>query len=130
MAATFDPQGEPAIRVVMMPRDTNAHGTIFGGIILSYIDQAGFVAASALAAHRYVTVAMDHIEFHQPVYVGDIVSFYTNIRRVGRTSITIEITVVADRRLQQPGTRVKVTEAVVTYVAVDEQGRPTPIRSS
>ena len=122
-----------AIRVVMMPRDTNPHGTIFGGVILSYIDQAGAVGAmhdiraAGWPDQPIVSVAMNSVEFHRPVFVGDIVSFWTKRVRVGRTSITIFVDVEADRG----GEVVHLTEAEVTYVAVDLTGgqrRPIPIR--
>ncbi len=118
--------GEPAIRVVMMPRDTNALGTIFGGIILSYIDQAGAVEAHRRVPGRLVTVAMREVEFHQPVFVGDLVSFYADVLRTGRTSIAVKVVVEADRRLRRLG-KVTVTEAEVVYVHVDDDGRPLPI---
>ncbi len=116
---------QPAIRVLMMPRDTNALGTIFGGIILSYIDQAGAIGAHAQVSGKLVTVAMREVEFHAPVFVGDLVSFYTSIVRVGTTSITVKVLVDVARK----GTplRVKVTEAEVIYVRVDEEGRPRAI---
>jgi acyl-CoA thioesterase YciA len=117
---------QPAIRVIMMPRDTNALGTIFGGLILSYIDQAGAVEAQSHGCSRVVTVAMREVEFHHPVFVGDLVSFYTELRKLGTTSITVGVRVVADRR-QRGGDRVTVTEAEVVYVQVDEQNRPIPI---
>src|SRR5712691_4699968 len=88
---------EPAIRVLMMPRDTNAHGTIFGGVIMSYIDQAGALAARKLVPHKFVTVAMEAVEFKQPVYVGDTLSFYARLEKRGRTSIRIRVLVEADR---------------------------------
>jgi acyl-CoA thioesterase YciA len=117
---------EPSIRVIMMPKDTNAHGTIFGGVILSYIDQAGAVEAKRQGADFIVTVAMREVVFHEPVYVGDLVSFYTRLVRVGRTSITVAVEVIS-----QPGeglgNRVKVTEAEVTYVNLDKNRRPVPI---
>jgi acyl-CoA thioesterase YciA len=116
---------EAAIRVLMMPRETNAHGTIFGGIILSYIDQAGAVGAHRVGCHRVVTVAMDPVEFHQPVYVGDLMSFYAEVEKLGRTSITVMVTVMAEDR--DGGAPLLVTEARVTYVNVDEQGSPVPI---
>ncbi len=116
----------PAIRVVMMPRDTNAANTIFGGVLLSYIDQAGFVEARRQAHHRYVTVAMREVAFHEPVFVGDVVSFNCETTRVGSTSLTIRITVVADR-FNSDGEPVKVTEAEVVFVAIDEQCNPIPI---
>jgi acyl-CoA thioesterase YciA len=122
-----------AIKALMMPRDTNPYGTIFGGVLLSYIDQAG--AAGARHAIRragwpdrpVVTVAMNSVEFHQPVFVGDVVSFLTRVIRVGRTSMTIHVSVEADR----DGQTVSLTKAEVTYVAVElgKDGRqPVPIR--
>lgn len=115
----------PAIRVVMMPRDTNPQGSIFGGVILSLIDQAAFVEALRQSPRRYVTVAMDKIEFKAPVRVGDVVSVWARTTRIGRTSLTIEVEVIAVR----PGAcESKVTSAHVTLVAVDEHGRPTPIK--
>ncbi len=122
-----------AIKVVMMPRDTNPHGTIFGGVVLSYIDQAGAVGATheirraGWPDQPIVTVAMDSVEFHRPVFVGDMVSFWTRLVRVGKTSITMRVDVEADRR----GEVAHLTEAEVTYVAVDlaDGGRrPIPIR--
>jgi len=131
---------QPAIRVVMMPRDTNALGTIFGGIILSYIDQAGAVEGSRHVSGRLVTVAMKEVEFHAPVFVGDLVSFFTETVRTGRTSITVRVTVEAQRRHQRrPGEAggmagyaarvetVKVTEATMTFVHVDEDNCPIPL---
>lgn len=120
------PTNEPAIRVVMMPRDTNAANTIFGGVMLSYIDQAGFVEARRQAPNRYVTVAMHEVVFHEPVFVGDTVSFYCETTRIGRTSITVHVTVNADR-FQHPGVTVKVTEADVVFVAIDDDCNPVPI---
>lgn len=109
-----------AIRITMMPRDTNAHGTIFGGIILSYIDVAGGVEAVRHTAHdRFVTVAMKEIIFHEPVYVGDLVSFYAQTTKVGNTSITIKVIVEAER-FGSHGQSVSVTEAEVVYVAVNQ----------
>jgi len=116
---------QPAIRVVMMPRDTNPMGTIFGGIILSYIDQAGAIATRPYC-DLVVTVKMNEVVFHAPVYVGDIVSFYTTVARIGRTSITIKVLVTAERWRKTDET-VKVTEAEVVYVNVDEKRQPTPI---
>src|SRR5262245_39173214 len=117
------PTSEPAIRVVMMPRDANANHTIFGGVILSYIDQAGFVECCRQSPHRYVTVAMDKVEFHQPVCIGDIVSFYAQTLKVGRTSITVKVVVKAERLRRPPVPAVTVTEAQLVYVAVDDQGK-------
>ena len=122
-----------AIKVVMMPRDTNPHGTIFGGVLLSYIDQAGAVGAhheirrAGWPDRPLVTVAMNGVEFHLPVFVGDVVSFWTRLVKAGRTSITMHVDVEADRR----GEVVQLTEAEVTYVAVDLTGderHPVPIR--
>jgi acyl-CoA thioesterase YciA len=121
------PAREPAIRVIMMPKDTNALGTIFGGIILSYIDQAGAVEGHRHVAGRLVTVAMREVVFHAPVFVGDLVSFYTETLRVGRTSLTVKVTVESERRLQHGTGKVKVTEAEVVYVHVDGSNNPVPI---
>jgi acyl-CoA thioesterase YciA len=117
----------PAIKLLLLPKDTNAMGTIFGGVILSHIDLASAVEARKLAARRYVTKAMREVEFHQPVFLGDIVSFYTETLRVGRTSITVRVSVEAERWGAGHGERVKVTEAEVVLVAVDDSGKPTPI---
>ncbi|HXU31198.1 MAG TPA: hotdog domain-containing protein [Thermoanaerobaculia bacterium] len=126
--ASDDTVRQPAIRVLMMPKDTNALGTIFGGIILSYIDQAGAVEAYRHGAGRLVTVAMREVVFHQPVFVGDLVSFFTATERLGRTSITVRVVVEAERqRGEQAHVRVKVTEAEVVFVHVDAHGQPAPI---
>ena len=123
---TVEAPAEPSIRVVMMPKDTNAHGTIFGGVILSYIDQAAAVEAKRHGAAFIVTVAMREVVFHQPVNVGDLVSFYTRLVRIGRTSITVAVEVFS-----QPGeglgNRLRVTEAEVTFVNLDKNRRPVPI---
>jgi len=116
---------EPAIRVSMFPRDTNGHGTIFGGVLLAYIDQAGAIATRP-HCDRVLTVKMNEVVFHAPVYVSDIVSFYTTVARIGRTSITIKVLVTAERWRKTDET-VKVTEAEVVYVNVDEKRRPSPI---
>lgn len=115
-----------AVRVMLLPKDTNAHGTIFGGVILSQIDLAGAVEARRLSRHKVVTVAMNAVEFHQPVYVGDVVSFYTRCVKRGRTSLQIHVEVEALRSADGK-TVVKVTEAMVTYVAVDEAGQKIPL---
>jgi acyl-CoA thioesterase YciA len=117
---------EPAIRVLMMPRDTNAHGTIFGGVILSYIDQAGAIEARRQGAQMMLTVSMDKIVFHAPVYVGDLVSFWTETIRIGNTSITTKVVVEA-LRSPEGGKGVTVTEAQVVYVNVGPDGRKIPI---
>jgi acyl-CoA thioesterase YciA len=118
---------EPTLRVTMLPRDTNARGTIFGGVILSHIDMAGGVAASRESQRNFVTRAMHAVEFIAPVYVGDVVSFYTEVVREGRTSITIKVDVEAERS-KEPRKCVKVTEAEIVYVSVDENGAATSIR--
>jgi acyl-CoA thioesterase YciA len=118
---------QPAIRVMMMPKDTNSVGTIFGGIILSHIDLAGVVEAQRYAPGRFVTVAIREVEFHAPVFVGDLVSFFTETVRCGTTSVTVKITVEVERK---HGTErgIKVTEAEVVYVHVDDRSRPIPLR--
>ncbi len=109
-----------AIRVTMMPRDTNAHGTIFGGVILSYIDIAGGIEAIRHTGHeRFVTVAMKEVVFHEPVFVGDLVSFYAQTTKVGNTSITVKVVVEAER-FGSHGQIVRVTEAEVVYVAINQ----------
>ena len=109
-----------AIRITMMPRDTNAHGTIFGGVILSYIDVAGGIEAVRHTGHdRFVTVAMKEVIFHQPVFVGDLVSFYASTTKLGNTSITIKVIVEAER-FGSHGQSVRVTEAEVVYVAINQ----------
>jgi acyl-CoA thioesterase YciA len=124
------PERVPAIKVLLLPKDTNALGTIFGGVILSHIDLASAVEARRTAARRWVTKAMREVEFHEPVFLGDIVSFFTETARVGRTSITVRVSVEAERWGSGHGEPVKVTEAEVVLVAVDEAGRPTPILSA
>jgi acyl-CoA thioesterase YciA len=125
----------PAIKLLLLPKDTNAYGTIFGGVILSNIDLASAVQARMVAPHRYVTKAMREVEFHEPVFVGDIVSFYTETIRIGRTSMTVRVSVEAERwGALTPGgpgvaERIKVTEAEVVLVAVNGEGRPMPIRA-
>jgi acyl-CoA thioesterase YciA len=118
----------PAIKVLLLPKDTNALGTIFGGVILSHIDLASAVEARKLKALRFVTKAMREVEFHQPVFVGDVVNFFTETVRVGRTSITVRVSVEAERWGAGRGEQVKVTEAEVVLVAVDERGQPMPIQ--
>lgn len=117
---------EPAIRVLMMPRDTNAHGTIFGGVILSYIDQAGAIEVRRQGSRLMLTVSMDKIVFHQPVFVGDLVSFWTETLRIGTTSITVKVVCEAIRG-SDPQQKVMVTEAQVVYVNVGDDGKPTPL---
>ena len=118
-----------AIRVVMLPKDTNPVGTIFGGVILSYLDQAGGVEARRHSAKKIVTKIMENVEFVAPVFLGDTVTFYTRTLRVGRTSVTVGIEVDAERTGPQ-GDRgtVRVTSARVVYVAVDRSGNSTPLQ--
>ena len=118
---------DPAIRITMLPRDTNSQGTIFGGVILSYIDMAGAIEAHRRTGmERFVTVAMREVIFHQPVFVGDLVSFYSETVKTGRTSITTRVVVEAER-YGSPGQRAQVTEAEVIYVAVDKAGKKMAI---
>src|SRR2546428_4740047 len=118
---------DPAVRITMLPRDTNSQGTIFGGVILSYIDIAGAVeACRRTKMERFVTVAMREVIFHKPVFVGDLVSFYAETMRIGNTSITVRVTVEAER-VGASTDRVRVTEAEVVYVAVDKHGQKVSI---
>ena len=118
----------PAIKVLLLPKDTNAFGTIFGGVILSHIDLASAVQARMVAPHRYVTKAMREVDFHEPVFLGDIVSFFTETVRIGRTSVTVRVSVEAERwGDRNVAERIKVTEAEVVLVAVSADGRPVPI---
>ena len=116
-----NPVRDAAIRLTMMPRDTNAHGTVFGGVILSYIDVAGGVEAVRHTKHeRFVTVAMKEVIFHEPVFIGDLVSFYAKTLRLGKTSITIHVDVEAER-FGNHGEIVRVTSAEITFVAINEK---------
>ncbi|HMS15741.1 MAG TPA: acyl-CoA thioesterase [Planctomycetota bacterium] len=117
---------DPAIRVAMMPSDTNVHGTIFGGVILSHIDQAGAIAARAYTRERVVTVAIKEVEFHKPVYVGDIVSYYAWVTALGTTSITVKVEVMAER-YRPYGRKVEVTAAELVYVSVDDHFEKIPV---
>jgi acyl-CoA thioesterase YciA len=122
-----------ALKALMMPRDTSPHGTVFGGVLLSYIDQAGAIGAHHAIARAgwpdqpLVTVAIKSVEFHEPVFVGDVLSFWTEVVRVGTTSIAMHVVVEAERN----GQATTLTEAEVVYVAVnldDDRRRPIPIR--
>ena len=117
-------QKNPAIRIVLLPKDTNANGTIFGGIILSHIDLAGAVEAKKHTRERIVTVAMKEVIFKQPVLVGEVVSFYTATLKIGRTSVTVAVDVEVNRQ----GSDIKVTEAELTFVAVGSDGQPIPLK--
>ena len=114
---------EPTIRVLAMPTNTNAAGDIFGGWIMSQVDIAGSITAFRRARGRVVTVAVNSFEFHQPVFVGDLISCYAEVIRIGRTSLSVKVEVFAERNRQQEEC-IKVTEAVLTFVAVDEQRKP------
>lgn len=129
MTSSYPQDQIPAIRQVMMPRDTNAVGTIFGGVILAQIDLAAAIEAHKHHPDKVVTVSMDKVDFKAPVRVGDLVSFFTRTSRVGRTSITVHVGVWAQRRFGG-GDNDYVTEAEVTMVAVDDEFRPVPVKGS
>ena len=116
-----------ALSVMMMPRDANVYGTIFGGIILSYIDQAGFVEAKRHGIHRWVTASIERVDFTKPVYVGDVVRFVTKTLKTGRSSVLIEVTVEAERFNTHD--RVVVTTAKITMISVNEEGKSIPFGS-
>jgi acyl-CoA thioesterase YciA len=120
------PEGDRTITVVAMPADTNPSGDIFGGWILSQMDIAGGVTASRRAEGRTVTIGVQEMEFHKPVQVGDLVSCYTRVQKVGTSSIAIEIEAWTTNHYRQ-GALVKVTEGVFTYVAIDENRKPRPV---
>ena len=123
------PEGQPILRMVPRPLDTNYAGDIFGGWIMSQVDIAGSVPAIRRARGRVATVAVNSFVFKQPVFVGDIVSFYADIIKVGRTSITVDVSVYAQRGVREGGEEIciKVTEAVLTYVAIDNNRQPKPV---
>jgi acyl-CoA thioesterase YciA len=120
------PDTEPTMRLLARPQDTNFAGDIFGGWIMSQVDIAGSIVASRKAKGRVVTVAVKEIQFHKPVYVGDLVSCYATITRIGTTSITVLVEVYAERNPADP-VCIKVTQATLTYVAVDADGKPRPV---
>jgi len=121
------PEGkEPVLRVVPMPHDANQHGDIFGGWIMAQADIAGGVLAARQARGRVATVAVNSFTFKQPVFIGDVVSFYAEVTRVGTTSITVNVEVYAQRNPADVET-VKVTEAILTYVATDQHRKPRPV---
>ena len=124
--AVILPDEQPALRVVPMPADANYHGDIFGGWIMSQVDIAGSIPASKRARGRIATVAVNSFVFRQPVMIGDLVSFYARITRVGRTSITVDVEVFAQRNPTDV-VCVKVTEASLTYVAVGPDRRPREV---
>ena len=125
----FPRNRQPALRILAMPSDTNPAGNIFGGWIMSQMDIAGAIVAVEYAGSRVVTLAVTSMEFHKPVYVGDLVSCFAKIERVGNTSITVRVEVFAQRGRGEDGQMryVKVTEAVIVYVAVDQDGVPKPV---
>ncbi|HZS67033.1 MAG TPA: acyl-CoA thioesterase [Burkholderiales bacterium] len=124
------PEGkQPSLRVMPMPADANQNGDIFGGWIMSQVDIAGGAVASRLARGRVATVAVKEFVFKQPVHIGDLLSFYVDVERIGTTSITVTVEVYAERRPSDP-TVVKVTEATLTYVAIDGAGNPRPVPRS
>jgi acyl-CoA thioesterase YciA len=121
------PKGKlPALRVVPMPADANHNGDIFGGWIMAQVDVAGGIVAGRVARGRVATVSVNSFVFKQPVQIGDVLSLYAEVTRVGNTSITVEVQVYAERGREQARI-VKVTEAVLTYVAIDLQGKPRPV---
>lgn len=121
---TLPADKQPVLRIVPMPADTNAHGTIFGGWVMAQVDIAGSIPAWERAQGPVVTVAVNSFVFKEPVFVGDIVSFYARVIKVGRTSITVDVEVFANRSRAGSPDAVKVTEAQLTYVAVDERRQP------
>ena len=126
VASRLPPGRMPTTRILAMPTNTNASGDIFGGWIMSQVDIAGAIAAYERAHGRVVTVAVNSFQFHAPVYVGDIVTCYADVVRVGNTSLTVKVEVYAERE-RDPQQCVRVTEATLTYVAVDENRTPRPV---
>ena len=121
------PDEQPVLRIVPMPADTNAHGTIFGGWVMSQVDIAGSIPAWERAQGPVVTVAVNSFVFKEPVFVGDVVSFYARVLKVGRTSVTVDVEVFSQRGRHGGREAVKVTEAQLTYVAVDERRQPRAV---
>ena len=117
---------ELVLKVIPMPADSNANGDIFGGWVMAQVDMAGAVIPARYTQGRQATVAVNQFVFKQPVRVGDILSLYSSLTRIGRTSVTVQVEVYAER-IRTQGTYVKVTEASLTYVAIDEHGRPRPL---
>ena len=120
---------ELVLKVITMPADSNVNGDIFGGWVMAQVDLAGSVIPARIAAGRIATVAVNQFIFKQPVKVGDLLSFYAEIERIGTTSITVKVEVYA-QRLRQPEPIIKVTEANLTYVAIDNFGKPRKIEKS
>ena len=127
-AESSAPQGELVIRTIAMPADTNANGDIFGGWLMSQMDLGAAIVAKHVSRSRVTTVAVDGMVFHHPVYVGDIVNCHATLLKVGRTSMRIDVEAWVQRG--RDGTRLRVTEGVFTYVAIDDQGRPHPVHRS
>lgn len=121
------PDEPPALRVVPMPADANAYGDVFGGWIMSQVDIAGSIPAFRHARGRVATVAVTSFAFKEPVSIGDLVSFYARVLKVGRTSITVDVEVYAERGFGSQGKVVKVTEAQLVYVALSADGKPKPL---
>ena len=127
MATLLPADEQPVLRIVPMPADTNAHGPIFGGWVMSQVDIAGSIPAWERAQGSVVTVAVNSFVFKEPVFVGDLVSFYARVVKVGRTSITVDVEVFAQRKRTGGSEAVKVTEAQLTYVAIDERRQPRAV---
>ena len=125
MTITSQPRGQLTVRTIAMPADTNANGDIFGGWVMSQMDQAGGIAGVERAQGRVVTVKVDSMTFIAPMRVGDVLEVYTEVERIGRTSMQIHVEAFAERF--QTRHREKVTDATFTFVAVDDHGRPRPI---
>ncbi len=121
------PLGEPSVRIMAMPRDANWLGDIFGGWIMSHADMAGAIHAYRRAHGKVVTVGVKHFDFVAPVYVGDTVTFFTSVTAVGRTSITVDIHIYAERPSAEPGEHIEIATATFIYVHVDENRRPVPV---
>jgi acyl-CoA thioesterase YciA len=124
MSDALPPETQPVLRIIPMPADTNANGTIFGGWVMAQVDLAGSVPAYDRAQGPVVTVAVNSFVFKQAVFVGDLVSFYSRVVKEGRTSVTVDVEVFAQRGRDGRGETVKVTEAQLTYVAIDKQHKP------
>jgi acyl-CoA thioesterase YciA len=126
MTEQLPPDKQPALRVMPMPADANQNGDIFGGWIMAQVDIAGGTVAGRLARGRVATIAVNSFVFKHPVQIGDVLSFYADVIRIGNTSITVDVQVFAERRPSDPKV-VKVTDATLTYVAIDASGRPRPV---
>jgi acyl-CoA thioesterase YciA len=124
--ATPPSSKELVLKVIPMPADTNGNGDIFGGWVMAQVDLAGSILPARIIRGRMATIAVKEFVFKQPVRVGDILSLYSSVTRIGRTSVTVDVEVFAER-FQRQGEFVRVTEALVTYVAIDDNGRPKPI---